>query len=175
MKKLLIVFSILVIAACSELEMLLEDSETISTVENEPTDLIEGLVTYVVDGDTFDVELDNGEIERVRPILVDAPEICHASSPSHCEPDPYGDEATEFTRDLLDGEVVYLEKDVSERDKYDRMLFYVYLEDGRMYQELILAEGLATLAIYEPDVKYKNELLLIEEKAKQESLNIWSN
>lgn len=122
------------------------------------------MVTYVVDGDTFDVKLENGKTERIRPILVNAPEICHKSSPSDCEAEPYGDEAADFTKDLLEGETVYLEQDVSERDPYDRLLAYVYLENGQMYQELILSEGLAEVSVYEPDIKYQSHLEKIEQK-----------
>ena len=138
------------------------------------SDRKQGIVTYVIDGDTFDVELENGETERVRPILVNAPEICHTSSPADCEVEPYGDEAADFTSDLLEGETVYLEQDVSVRDPYDRLLVYVYLEDGSMYQELILAEGLAEVAVYEPDVKYQPQLESIEQEAIEQQLNLWS-
>ncbi|WP_160140963.1 thermonuclease family protein [Bacillus sp. SLBN-3] len=129
----------------------------------------------MIDGDTFDVKLDNGETERVRPILVDTPEICHKSSPPDCEVDPYGNEATEFTRDLLDGKTVYLELDTSPRDPYDRLLAYVYLEDGRMYQEVILKEGLAKIMAIKPNVKYQSQFESIEQEAKDQSLNLWSN
>lgn len=135
----------------------------------------QGKVTYVIDGDTFDVEFDDGETVRVRPILVDAPEICHASSDAECEPEPFGEEAHAYTKDLLEGQTVYLEQDVSTRDPYDRMLFYVYLEDGQMFQELILAEGLAEVAVFEPDVKYQSHLERVEQEAKDQGINMWSN
>lgn len=135
-------------------------------------ELLQGVVTKVTDGDTFTVEL-NGVEEKVRPILVDSPEICHWNSPKDCEAEPFGDEATVFAEELLLGETVYLEQDVSERDRYGRMLFYVYLEDGRMFQELLLAEGLAEVAVFEPDIKYMNEFLEIQEQAQKEKVGIW--
>ncbi|NKR09567.1 thermonuclease family protein, partial [Escherichia coli] len=104
---------------------------------------------------------------------VDAPEICHRNSPKDCEAEPFGDEATIFAEELLLDEIVYLEPDVSERDRYDRMLFYVYLEDGRMFQELLLAEGLAEVAVFEPDIKYMDEFFKIQEQAQKEKVGIW--
>lgn len=134
---------------------------------------ISGKVIYVTDGDTFTVELENGEEEKVRPILVNAPEICHNSSPSDCKPEPFGEEATAFAKDTLQGETVFLERDESERDQYGRMLFYVYLENGEMYQEKLLEEGLAEVAVYEPDTKYQQELEKVEEKAKSNNKGQW--
>lgn len=135
----------------------------------------EGVVEYVIDGDTFDVKLHNGKTERVRAILVDTPESCHKSSPPDCEAEPYASEATDFTRELLNGKTVHLETDTSLRDPYDRLLAYVYLEDGSMYQELILKEGLAKIMAIEPNVKYQTHLEEIEQVAKAQHVNIWSN
>lgn len=151
-----------------------ENNSPVAEVGNE-SDLMPGVVTYVVDGDTFDVELDSGETERIRPILVDAPEICHQSSPADCEPEPYGEEASIFAEELLLDQTVYLEQDVSETDRYDRVLAYVYLENGDMFQELLLAEGLAEVAVFPPDVKYQAELEEVEQKAKENGVGIWSD
>jgi micrococcal nuclease len=140
----------------------------------EEEDRLQGTVVYVVDGDTFDVEIEGVGKERVRPILIDAPEICHQHSPADCEPEPFGEEASEFARTFLLGETVYLEQDVSERDKYDRMLFYVYLEDGRMFQEILLEEGLAEVAVFEPDVRYKDDFFDIQEQAQKQNQGLWS-
>jgi micrococcal nuclease len=136
---------------------------------------LKGEVQYVIDGDTFEVKLENGDSERVRAILVNTPETCHKSSPADCQADPYGEEAADFTRKLLDGQTVYLEQDVEERDSYDRMLAYVYLEDGSMYQELILEEGLAEIMAIKPNIKYQSSLESIEQKAKTQHLNLWSD
>lgn len=134
-----------------------------------------GVVTHVVDGDTFDVKLNNGKTERVRAILVNTPEICHKSSAPDCEPDPYGDIAATFATDLLEGETVQLEFDKTERDPYDRLLAYVYLDDERMYQELILEEGLAEIMAIKPNVKYQEQLEAIETEARNNRMNLWQN
>ncbi|WP_078598479.1 thermonuclease family protein [Evansella clarkii] len=181
-RKLLIItlfISLFIFTGCDDLLDAAADMtapDTGASLElDEKENLQKGVVTYVIDGDTFDVELESGVVERVRPILVDAPEICHASSPPDCEPEPFGEDATDFTRELLTGKTVYLEQDVSERDPFDRLLFYVYLEAGSMYQELILAEGLAEVAVYEPDVKYRDALESVEQQAKSEGINLWGN
>jgi micrococcal nuclease len=170
---ILLVITAILISGCDELTNTLSHDpppDALSDIEYQ-----EGVVEYVIDGDTFDIKLENGEIERIRPILVDAPELCHASSPADCEVEPFGNEATNFTKELLEGEIVYLEQDISERDPYDRLLVYVYLEDGQMFQELILSEGLAEIAVYEPDVKYQSHLETFEQKAKGNQINIWSD
>ena len=166
----------LFLGGCSSLlETQTETPEPATAATLEDGDYEKGVVTYVIDGDTFDVKLENGNTERVRAILVNTPEICHESSPADCEAESYGEDAAVFTKELLDGQTVYLEQDVSERDPYDRLLFYVYLEDGRMFQDVILSEGLAKVAVYEPDVKYQTELEKAEQSAQSEQVNLWSN
>ncbi|WP_018924530.1 thermonuclease family protein [Salsuginibacillus kocurii] len=140
----------------------------------EEKDVVQGEVSYIVDGDTFDVVIKGEGEERVRPILVDAPEICHEHSPAGCEPEPYGEKADEFAEELLLGETVFLERDVSERDQYDRLLYYVYLEEGEMYQERLLEEGLAEVVVFEPDVRYKEEFFEIEAEAREAGRGRWS-
>ncbi|QQK80357.1 thermonuclease family protein [Salicibibacter cibi] len=135
---------------------------------------LQGTVVNIVDGDTFDVNIQGMGDERVRPIMVDAPEICHQHDPPECEPEPYGDEATEFATEVLLGETVYLEQDESERDQYDRLLFYVYVEEDRMFQEMLLEEGLAEVAVFEPDVRYEEEFYEIQEEAQEDGKGMWS-
>ena len=101
----------------------------------------------MVDGDTIRVHLD-GSVQRVRLILIDAPEV---GDNLEC----YGDEATRFVEALLPaGASVRLERDVSETDRFDRLLRYVYLDDGRMLNELLVAEGFAHVATFPPDLKH---------------------
>lgn len=166
---LLLMIAIILLVACNPI--IKAENTTVSDDDRHH----EGVVEYVIDGDTFDVKLNDGKTERVRAILVNTPETCHKSSPPDCEPDPYGIEATDFTKELLDGKTVYLETDESLRDPYDRLLAYVYLEDGRMYQELILEEGLAEIMAIKPNVKYQEQLEEIQQAAKAKRVNIWSN
>ncbi|GAB7387423.1 hypothetical protein BSNK01_12590 [Bacillaceae bacterium] len=129
---------------------------------------IKAKVTNVLDGDTFEISL-NGKTEKVRMLLIDTPETRHPDKPVQ----PFGPEATEFTKSLLAGKEVELERDVSERDKYGRLLFYVYV-NGKSVQEQLLEKGLARVSVYPPDVKYVDRYREIQKKAQQAGVGIWS-
>lgn len=127
-----------------------------------------GEVTYVVDGDTIDVKLEDGTVERIRLLLIDTPETKHPT----IGVEPYGPEASAFTS-RLEGERVELELDVAERDRYGRLLAYVW-HDGEMFNEKLLEEGFARVAVYPPNTKYVDEFREIEDSAKINELGIWS-
>ena len=125
-------------------------------------------VIRVVDGDTFVIE-DNGIEKKVRLIGVDAPESV--------APDDYlqesGKQNTEegiivshFVKDLIENKTVYLEYDAAREDKYGRVLAYVYLEDGRMLQDILLEKGYAKIATYQPNVKYVDHFMDVVEKTR---------
>jgi micrococcal nuclease len=127
-------------------------------------------VTRVVDGDTIKVQI-NGQEETIRLLLIDTPETVHPNKPVQ----PFGPEASAFVKELLEGEKVKVELGISERDKYGRLLAYVYTESGEMVNELLLAKGLARVAyIYEPNTKYIDEFYAIQKKAQKENVGIWS-
>ncbi len=84
-------------------------------------------VTEVVDGDTVVVAFPGGRSETVRLLGVDTPETVDPDEPVEC----YGPEASAFTHARLDGRQVRLEKDREERDRYGRLLAYVYVDDVR--------------------------------------------
>ncbi len=90
----------------------------------------------MVDGDTIDVLMEGREY-RVRYIGIDTPETVH---PTRGE-EPYGREASSRNKELVSGQTVYLEKDVSETDRYGRLLRYVWLADGSMVNATLVAEG----------------------------------
>lgn len=126
-------------------------------------------VTNVVDGDTLDVMINNKE-ERIRLLLVDTPETKHPSKPVQ----PFGPEASQFTKDTLEGKEVTVELDVSERDKYGRLLAYVWI-DGKMFNKMLLEKGLARVAyVYAPNTKYVDQFYEIQKKAQKEGVGIWS-
>lgn len=129
---------------------------------------IQAKVTEVVDGDTFKVTI-NGKEETVRMLLIDTPETKHPDKPVQ----PFGPEASKFTKDLLTGKTVELEKDISERDKYGRLLAYVYV-NGQSVQEKLLEKGLARVAVYPPDVKNVDKYREIQSKAQKAGVGIWS-
>jgi micrococcal nuclease len=122
-------------------------------------------VKRVVDGDTF--ELTNGE--KVRLIGVDTPETVKPNTPVQ----PYGKEASDFTKKMLTGKKIRLETDVQERDKYGRILAYAYLEDGTFFNELLLREGYAQIMTVPPNVKYADHFRSVQQKAREQGKGLW--
>ncbi|WP_240338519.1 thermonuclease family protein [Peribacillus alkalitolerans] len=128
-------------------------------------------IVKVIDGDTIQVELTNGNIESIRLLLIDTPETVHPSKPQQ----PFGKEASTYMKNTLPpGSTVIIEMGISERDKYGRLLAYVYNED-EMINAVLLQKGLARVAyIYPPNTKYIDELYEIQSAAQKKSLGIWS-
>lgn len=127
-------------------------------------------VIRVVDGDTLIVEIDNKE-ERVRLIGVDTPESVHPDASKNVEA---GKIASEFTKSKLEGEYVELEFDVQERDKYGRLLAYVW-HDGEMFNKVLLREGYAQVATFPPNVKYVEEFTQLEREAREAKRGLWAD
>ncbi len=120
------------------------------------------LVIQVIDGDTIIIE--GGY--RVRYIGIDTPEI-------HPELEAYGREALQANRKLVEGKEVRLERDVSETDKYGRLLRYVFV-DGVFVNAELVREGLAYAKAYPPDTKYQAYLDELEAEARQAGRGIWA-
>ncbi|MCY7962712.1 thermonuclease family protein [Bacillus inaquosorum] len=123
-----------------------------------------------VDGDTIKV-IYNGKKDTVRYLLVDTPET---KKPNSCV-QPYGEDASKRNKELVNSGELQLEFDKGDRrDKYGRLLAYVYV-DGKSVQETLLKEGLARVAyVYEPNTKYIDQFRLDEQEAKSEKRSIWS-
>ena len=115
-------------------------------------------VKKVVDGDTFEVII-HGQSFKVRMIGIDTPETVDPRRPIGC----FGKKASEETKRLLEGKQVVLTKDVSETDKYNRLLRYVYLSigDGNnlFVNDYLIRQGFAKILTYPPDVKYNSWVL----------------
>jgi len=133
------------------------------------SDLVQARVTRVVDGDTIQVLLGGVEY-RVRYIGIDTPETKHPTRGV----EPFGPEASEANRALVEGKTVFLEKDVSEVDQYGRLLRYVYVGDLMVNEEL-LRQGLARVATFPPDVKYVDHFLAVQRGARDAGLGIWGD
>jgi len=125
-------------------------------------------VTRVIDGDTIEVEID-GRLFKVRYIGMDTPETVHPTRGV----EPFGREASDRNRQLVEGKTVYLEKDVSETDRYDRLLRYVWV-DGTMVNAVLVLEGYARVATYPPDVKYTEDFLELERGAREAGRGLWT-
>jgi micrococcal nuclease len=123
-------------------------------------------VTRVVDGDTIDISPSVEGRSRVRLIGMDTPEVYFGTQ-------PYGPEASAFAKRELDGERVNLELDVQKIDPYGRLLAYVYLPDGRMFNETLLREGYAQVATFPPNVKYQDRFLEAQREARAENRGLW--
>jgi micrococcal nuclease len=120
-------------------------------------------VIKVVDGDTIKLEND----QTVRYIGIDTPEV---SQGKEC----YADEATNRNKELVLGKVVRLVKDVSETDRYGRLLRYVYTGDVFINETLVF-EGYATAVTYPPDVKYSELFREAERQARQYNRGLWGS
>lgn len=127
------------------------------------------LVTKVIDGDTIDIE--GGK--TVRFIGMDTPETVDPRRPVGC----FGKEASNETKSLLSGKVVILQKDVSETDKYGRLLRYIYLplENGQtlFINDYLVREGFAKVLTYPPDVKFNEQFRQAEREAREQKRGLW--
>ncbi len=112
-------------------------------------------VVRVIDGDTIQVCCVFGDRVKVRYIGVDTPETHHPMRGV----EPYGKEAAEANRKLVDGKTVRLEFDVEQRDRYGRLLAYVYLEDGTFVNAWLVENGYAMVMTVPPNVKHQGLFL----------------
>lgn len=123
------------------------------------------LVLRVVDGDTIVIEGN----KKLRYIGMNAPESVDPRRPVQC----YGEEASKRNKELVEGKTITLEKDVSETDKYGRLLRYVYL-NGVMINKQLVEEGYALASSYPPDIKHQPELRLAQKNALSNHRGLWS-
>jgi len=142
------------------------ESETITSAINFNPTKYKAKVARVVDGDT--IKLETGEV--VRYIGIDTPETVHPNKPVQC----YGKEASDKNKELVEGKEIKLEKDVSETDKYDRLLRYVWLGD-MLVNEYLVREGYAQSSSYPPDVKYQNKFIEAQRLAREENKGLWGD
>lgn len=123
-------------------------------------------VSRVVDGDTVEVNPAVDGIADIRLIGVDTPETYGGT-------EPFGSEASAFTEEALSGQRIALEFDAERVDQYGRVLAYVWLEDGTMFNESLVREGYAQVATFPPNVKYTDRFLAAQEQARAEGGGLW--
>jgi len=128
------------------------------------------LVARAIDGDT--IELENGE--KVRYIGIDTPETKHPNKAVQC----FGKEAHEKNKELVEGKYIRLQRDVSERDKYGRILRYVYVVDTDSNEEIfvnaeLVSKGYAHASTFPPDVKFQEIFLDGQNYAREHKLGLW--
>ena len=144
-------------------------------------------IERVVDGDTAIISFlfDDGSKylkERVRFLGVDTPETVHPTKPVQY----YGKEASNFTKSQLEGETVWLQTDVGVKDRYDRMLAYVWLKEPTekelddeaairkyMFNAKLLDGGYAQLMTIQPNSRYANIFVHIQREAREQKKGLW--
>lgn len=135
-----------------------------------------GVVTRVVDGDTAVIKLATGASEKVRFIGINTPE----STTQH---EPYGEEASAYTQRMLSGQTVYLETDAELRDRYGRLLAYIWLQEPvadsdaevrtSMFNARLVLDGYAEQATYPPNVKYVELFAVYAREAREAERGLW--
>jgi micrococcal nuclease len=134
-----------------------------------PKDAVVAKVQRVVDGDTFVATVRNRR-ERVRVIGVDTPESVDPNRPD----EPFGEEASDFAKHYLDGATVRLAGDVEPRDRYGRLLAYVWLRDGTFWNALLAAEGYAQQLTIPPNVTYADLFRRLVDEARRNDRGLWA-
>lgn len=145
-------------------------NSTAPTVQqpNIPPNTVAAKLVRVVDGDTIFVDI-GGRQYKVRYIGMDTPETVHPFKPVQY----FGKEASEKNRELLAGKEIRLEKDISETDKYGRLLRYVWVGNVMVNAELVRL-GYASSYTYPPDVKYQRLFLQLEREARENNRGLWA-
>ena len=139
-------------------------------------------VTRIVDGDTLKVFYLGSE-ESIRLIGIDTPESrVNKKTKRDAERSgqdidtiiAMGKRATEYVKSLVEpGDLITIEFDAQERDRYGRLLCYVYLSNGKMLNEEIVKAGYANVMTIPPNVKYKNRFLRAYKDARKEMVGLW--
>lgn len=126
------------------------------------------ICTRVIDGDTIVVDIE-GKQEKVRLIGVDTPETVHPLKPVEY----FGKEASAFTKNMVEGKKVRLEYDWQKRDKYGRLLSYIYLEDETFLNAEIIKQGYG-FAYTKYPFKYLEDFRQYEKEARENLRGLWS-
>ena len=124
----------------------------------------------VVDGDTVDIDI-NGNTERVRLIGVNTPETKHPTKPIEC----FGPEASAYLTQLLPkGTHVRNERDIEARDRYGRMLLYLYSESDNLFINLdLVLRGYGTPMSIEPNTFHRNNFVRAAAQAEAANVGLW--
>jgi micrococcal nuclease len=129
-----------------------------------------GRVLRVVDGDTIKVGLDGGGTERVRYIGMDTPESVKPGTPVQC----YAKAASHENERLVGGQRVRLVPDVEQRDRYGRLLAYVYrVRDGRFVNAELVRGGYAVTLTIPPNVRHADDFRRLAATARRERRGLW--
>ncbi len=169
-RRILVLMALVALLATGcDIETITEPTTAPTTAPSASDDSVR--VVRVVDGDTIIVEIDGRE-ERLRYLGIDTPETVRPNTPVEC----FGREASAENARLVEGKRVELERDTSNRDRFDRLLRYVYVIDAgeRIFvNEALVANGFAYASTFPPDVKYEEQLRAAQRAARDEGLGLW--
>jgi micrococcal nuclease len=143
-----------------------EGIEETTKTSSVPENTRKGTVVDSIDGDTIKVKFENGDVESIRILLINTPE----------KNEKFGPEASNFAYEELNNKTVYIESDVEDRDKYNRLLGYVWYEKNgqlKLYNKEIILASLSKVAYVYESKKHLNILNEAEESVKYNKLNIW--
>lgn len=140
------------------------------TSANIPTEYYS--VVRIIDGDTIVVSI-NDKNETVRLLGIDTPEVVDPRKPIQC----FGREASNKVKEILTGKNIRLESDTTQadRDKYKRLLRYIYLPDGANVNLLLINEGYAHEYTYDNPYRYQQEFRQAEKEARDAKKGLWGN
>lgn len=130
------------------------------------------LVDRVIDGDTIVSDI-NGELETIRLIGLDTPEIVDPRKIVQC----FGKEASDKAKEILTGQKVRIETDPSQgaRDKYGRLLAYIFLPNGTFFNKMMIEEGYGHEYTYRLPYKYQNEFKAAQVRARKDKTGLWAD
>jgi micrococcal nuclease len=144
---------------------------TTRTGATKPVDAQAAKVVKVIDGDTVDVSFNNQTV-RLRLIGIDTPESVDPRKPVQC----FGIEASNYSKNILLNQTVYLERDTSqgEYDVYNRLLVYIWLDDTTLFNQKIIAEGYAFEYTYRLPYRYQTAFKAAQQSARSSQNGLWS-
>jgi micrococcal nuclease len=148
-------------------------NDSSNTSYGKPTSMQEYKVAKVIDGDTIEI-VEGDKTLTVRYIGINTPETVKPNSPKEC----FGVEASNFNKSLVENKSVILEVDISDRDRFGRLLRYVYIKEGDNYlfiNKKLVEEGYAQASTFPPDVKYSELFKESEKTARENRKGLWSS
>lgn len=154
----------------SETEKTPKESQVLSSTDFKDGQLYK--VSRVIDGDTLEIE-NNGSFQKIRLIGVDTPETSDPRKEIEC----FGVEASNKSKELLEGKQIRLESDPTQqnKDRYERLLRYIYLEDGTNINLYLIAEGYAHEYTYDKPYEQQVEFIKAEDDARKQENGLWNN
>jgi micrococcal nuclease len=150
------------------LSVVLIVSLPVTTTAASSIDTESARVIRVIEGDTIEVDLGRRQREKVRYLGINTPETSHPRQGV----EPFGPEAKEANRRLVEGQMVRLEFDVQARDRFGRLLAYVYVGNLMVNAELV-RQGYAQAATYPPNMRYQELFLRLQREAQEAKRGLW--